>query len=288
MVGPLLWDQLQQWTSGTRIPDLWHAACEEGVKCDPSATRSGLSASNELAKSNVRRAFRWASEGCHGNALRALGSLCVASFNDTSAKEELLCRHPLSELPSPSSSVLDPLTVQPSLVVLALCSFPRGTSPGSSALHPQHLLDAVCGSTAPAAVECLNSLTRCINGLLAGTLDSCLVPWFCSAPLTALVKKGSGFWPIAVSETLRRLLSKVCFFCVRSPLPDLLLPFGQLGVSISGGLEASVHSMRTILSTLGSDSSLCCLKLDMTNAFNECSCTSFLPRCHSDLPELFA
>ena len=257
------------------------------MKCDPSATRSGLSASNELAKSNVRCAFRWASEGCYGNALWALGSLCVASFNDTSAKEELLRRHPLSELPSPSSSVLDPLTVQPSLVLLALCSFPRGTSPGSC-VNPQHLLDAVCGSTAPAAVECLNSLTRCINGLLPGTLDSCLAPWFCGAPLTALVKKGSGFRPIAVSETLRRLLNKVCCFSVHSSLPDLLLPFGQVGVSISGRLEASVHSMCTILSALGSDSSLCCLKLDMTNAFNECSCTCFLPRCHSDLPELFA
>ena len=279
---------MQQWASGTGIPDLWRAVCEEGVKCDPSVTRSGLSSSNELAKSNVQRAFRWASEGRYGNALRALGSLGVASFNDTSAREELLRRHPHSELPSPSSSVPAPLTVQPSLVLLALHSFQRGTSPGSSALRPQHLLDAICGSTAPAAVECLHSLTRCINGLLAGTLDSRLAPWFCGAPLTALVKKGGGFRPIAVGETLRRLVSKVCCFSVRSSLPDLLLPFGQVGVGISGGLEASVHSLRTILSTLGSDSSLCCLKLDMTNAFNECSRTSFLSRCHSDLPELFA
>ena len=58
LVGPLLWDRLQQWTSGTGIPDLWHAVCEEGVKCDPPVTRSGLSASNELAKSNALCAFR--------------------------------------------------------------------------------------------------------------------------------------------------------------------------------------------------------------------------------------
>ena len=69
LVGPLLRDQLQQWTSGTGIPDLWCAVCEEGVKCDPSATRSGLSASNELAKSNVRHTFKWASEGRYDNAL---------------------------------------------------------------------------------------------------------------------------------------------------------------------------------------------------------------------------
>ena len=93
-------------------------------------------------------------------------------------------------VPSPSSSIPAPLTVQPSLVLLTLRSFQRGTSPGSSALRPQHLLDAVCGFTAPAAVECLHFLTHCINGLLAGTLDSRLAPWFCGAPLTALVKKG--------------------------------------------------------------------------------------------------
>ena len=90
---------------------------------------------------------------------------------------------------------------------------------------------------------------------------------------------------IAVGETLRRLVSKVP---VHSPLPELLLPFGQVGVGIPGGLEAAVHSLRTILSMHGSDSSLCCLKLDMTNAFNECSRTSFLSYFHSDLPELFA
>ena len=78
----------------------------------------------------------------------------------------------------------------------------------------------------------------------------------------------------------------MCCLSVRSSLPDLLLPFGQVGVGVPGGLEAAVHSLRTILSTHSSDSSLCCLKLDMTNAFNECSRTSFLSRCHSDLPEL--
>ena len=48
-----------------------------------------------------------------------------------------------------------------------------------------------------------------------------------------------------------------------------------MSVGISGGLEASVHSLHTILSMLGCDSSLCCLKLDINNAFNECSRTSF-------------
>ena len=79
-------------------------------------------------------------------------------------------------------------------------------------------MDGVCGSSAPASVECLNSLTGCINCLLAGTLDSHLVPWFCGAPLTALAKKGGSFRPIAVGETLCCLVSKVCCFSVCSCL----------------------------------------------------------------------
>ena len=283
LVGALLQDRLKQWMSGTGISDLWCEACAEGA-----LFRSSTSSTTEnLASSNNRRTIRWASEGRYGNALQALGSLGAASFDNASTKEELLRRHPQSELPSPSPSVPAPLTVQPSIVLSALRSFQRGTSPGSSALRPQHLLDAVCGSTALASVECLNSLTCCINSLLAGTLDSRLAPWFCGAPLTALAKRNGGFRPIAVGETLCRLVSKVCCLSVRSLLPDLLLPFGQVGVGISGGLEAAVHSMRSILSLYGSDSSLC-LKLDMTNAFNECSRSNFLSRCHADLPELFA
>ena len=45
---------------------------------------------------------------------------------------------------------------------------------------------------------------------------------------------------------------------------------------------------RTILSVCGSDPSLCCLKVDMTNAFNECSRFSFLACCRSSCPDILA
>ena len=80
-------------------------------------------------------------------------------------------------------------------------------------------------------------------------------------------------------------MSKVCCLSMCPSLPDLFLPFRQVGVLISGGLESAVHSMQTILSVCGYDPSLCCLKVDMTNAFNECSCFSFLARCRSSCPD---
>ena len=70
--------------------------------------------------------------------------------------------------------------------------FQKAYSPGASKLQVQHLLDAVTGSTAPAAREWLLSLTCLMNHLLSGKAPPCLAPWLCGAPLTALLKKGGG------------------------------------------------------------------------------------------------
>ena len=43
----------------------------------------------------------------------------------------------------------------------------------------------------------------------------------CGASLTALIKPGGGFRPIAVGETLHCLFGKVCCLAVRSALPDV-------------------------------------------------------------------
>ena len=86
------------------------------------------------------------------------------------------------------------------------------------------LLDAIAGTTAPAARECLLSLTRFMNHLLSGKAPSCLAPWLCGAPLTALLKKGGGVRPIAVGEVLLRFASSLCCLTVRPSLPSIFLP----------------------------------------------------------------
>ena len=65
--------------------------------------------------------------------------------------------------------------------------------------------------------------------------------------LTTLAKKRGSFHPIAVGETLRRLVSKLCCFSVRSSLPELLLPFGQVGVGVPGGYALFSPYMALIL-----------------------------------------
>ena len=87
------------------------------------------------------------------------------------------------------------------------------------------VLDAINGSTAPAARECLLSLTRFMNHLLSGKAPSCLAPWLCGAPLTALLKKGGDIRPITVGEVLCRLASHLCCLAVCPSLPSVFLPY---------------------------------------------------------------
>ena len=170
----------------------------------------------------------------------------------------------------------------------SLGSFPQGSSPGGSKLRAQHLLDAIKGTTIPVATECLAELTRLANTLLSGRADWRLSPWLMGAPLTALKKTAGGLRPVAVGEVLRRLVSRLGCSAVKLRLPYLFLPYGQVGVGIYCGLEAAVHSLRTFMVDHGEDEALCCVKVDMSNAFNECSRTSFLDRVRQDLHELYA
>ena len=57
-------------------------------------------------------------------------------------------------------------------------------------------------------------------------------------------------------------------FCCPISLPDTFLPYGQVRVGIKDGLEAADHGVRKILEDCGHDEELCCLKVDMKNAFN--------------------
>ena len=54
----------------------------------------------------------------------------------------------------------------------------------------------------------ISAMTRFVNLFLSGKGPPQLAPWLCvAAPLTALQKRNGGIRPIAVGETLRRLVS---------------------------------------------------------------------------------
>ena len=217
---------------------LWEEVRAEAL---PRAASCGPAA---VARGNARRALHLATEGRYGDTLQALGSSGTASPEDQATREELSARHPTHRLPTKDSNCPPPLVVDAEAVLAALRGFPCGSSPGGSKLRIQHLLDAVAGTTVPAAQSCLQELTRWVNTLLAGQVHECLAPWIVGAPLTALLKPGGGIRPIAVGEVFRRLTSRLCCSAVHQQLPHVFLPHGQVGVGIPGGLEAAVHGVR--------------------------------------------
>ena len=87
---------------------------------------------------------------------------CLREDN-TKALEELHRRHPSHQLPEWTDPLTAPLCPDSDFVLETLKKFPRASSPGYSKLCPQQLLDAIVGTTAPSAQNCLESLTRCIS-----------------------------------------------------------------------------------------------------------------------------
>ena len=70
---------------------------------------------------------------------------------------------------------------------------------------------------------------------LSGSLNSPIAPWLIEAPLAALCKKNGDYRPTAVGEVLRHSASHICCVAAKSCLPDLFLPYGEVGVGIRGG-----------------------------------------------------
>ena len=83
-------------------------------------------------------------------------------------------------------------------------------------------------------------------------------------------------------------VSRICCLVVRKDLPDLFLPWGQIGVRVRGGLEAAVHSFCYHLNCNKDNPDMCAIKIDMYNAFNEVQRVHFLHRIESYFPGIFS
>ena len=102
----------------------------------------------------------------------------------------------------------------------------------------------------------------------------------------ALVKAGGGLRPIAIGETIRRLVSKCC---CEATTEDAKVVFGplQVGEATQGGAEASVHAVRRLAAEFGDDPGKIMLKVDFSNAFNMVDRTEMLAQVYEKLPSLY-
>ena len=180
------------------------------------------------------------------------------------AKHQQLPLSTLSEGPTPPPAILCK-----SIVLKCVSSFPKGSAPGPSGLHPSHLREATRCPSPDQANQFMSLLTTFVNLLAAGRTPSDVTPYLCGATLLTSKKKSGGHCPIAVGEVLQRLVSKCLSSHSRAAINSLLIPL-QLGVGLRGGCEVIVHAMSKLTTSLPDDRSWT-LMLDFTNAFNSIS-----------------
>ena len=83
--------------------------------------------------------------------------------------------------------------------------------------------------------------------------------------MVGLNKKDGGIRPIAICNTLHRLVAKCAGSLIKEDMQSLLSPL-QLGYGTPMEAEAVVHSAHRYLSSLDANSVM--VKLDFSNAFN--------------------
>jgi hypothetical protein len=159
----------------------------------------------------------------------------------------------------------DTLLVSQDSIIKAIRSFPNGSAGGPDGLRPQHLKDVVGAANGDAGRKLASSLSTFANHCLKGVLPEEVLTFFYGATLCAFTKKDGGIRPIAVGNTLRRLVGKCAAHAVQDVVLAQVRP-AQLGYGVQHGAEATVHAVRQFTAVDTTPRVL--LKLDFKNAFN--------------------
>ena len=275
-------DRLNRWSSGVEgQKELWDNVLEAKVQ-------SGNNEPVDQMRMNVSRAKSLVECGRLGAAIEALSSDGVRKITDE-VVEALKAKHPEAPLPTRPETPPEgrPLNVDGDDVEKELMSFPRETACGRDGLRADHLKEMVRGASYPIMLRLTTALTKFVNLCLNGSLPAELAPYLASAPVTPLGKKDGGIRPIAVGETLRRLVSKCAAAKVVPRLVDYFQPH-QLGVGMKDGAVGTLHACRHVLKAHGEDMDTVMIKLDCKNAFNLVDRNRMFEQVRLKAPELAA
>ena len=280
--------RIRRWKAGA-FNDLWSEVLQEEKRLHNRRKRQNNDNSQRSQRAaNARWARRAVEDGQYRKAIQALASDGLA-LPTVEVVDEMLSKHPQVTPPSiPADSVPPPTQVAEVDIVRALKSFPAGTAPGPSSLRANHIKEAVFCPSPDRANYALRGLVRVVNLLCAGHAPSEVVPYLCGATLFACKKKGGGVRPIAVGEVLRRLTSKCISRAVQAEAIRTLIPL-QVGVGISAGCEAIVHSVTCVVegSNISPDDRWTLL-LDFSNAFNSVDRGAMFKEMRARIPSMSA
>ena len=238
--------------------------------------RTGGSSESEPINPNVlRRVRQLVAEGAPRKALQVLNSSGIHDPEDPAVWKKLQQLHPDRNPPEPSHLSLSLDTgIEPGednsfwcqAVRDAILHFPRGSAPGPNGLRPSHLQDALRRRGGGASlITALGALSkRWADGLLPAEHG----PFWCGANLTPLRKADNGVRPVAVGDTLRRLVGKTLLSMPQARAQVEQLAPTQVGVGVRGAAEGVAMGFNNLIRQQGPSGQWVALKVDMTNAFN--------------------
>ena len=131
--------------------------------------------------------------------------------------------------------------------------FPLGSAAGGSGFSPNHIYELSKVQDFGHGSTFISAMTRFVNFFLSGKGPPQLAPLFCGAPLTALQKRNGGIRPIAVGETLRRIISSCAMNHISKTAANWVHPL-QFGIATRNGTEAVVHAVRKVMQHHSSNS----------------------------------
>jgi hypothetical protein len=276
---------------------LWQ---ELGIVYPPSATKARTRASahrgddDTLPESVVAGVRGLVEEGAFAKAAKHLVSRGLLSANDPAVLAKLRDLHPTGnpvhlggdhQLPTDNGFRASGDTADwEDRTVKAVARFPPGSAPGPSGLRPSHLKD--CFKRPGSALALRAGLAAFVHTAIDGKLPGALKEHLCASTLIPLAKKDGGIRPIAVGDTLRRLIGKVLLRTDDALEQSASLQPRQCGVGMPFAAEMIGMGMQRI-----ADADIgvpwVALQVDVRNAFNSVDRSAMLATASRKLPSSY-
>ena len=168
-------------------------------------------------------------------------------------------------------------------------SFPAGSAPGPTGLRPAHLKDCLKRVSSSAILRI--GMAAFVLGAIRGDLHGGIQQPLCTATLIPLKKKDGGIRPIAVGETLRRLVGKVLLQLPEVKQEMQTLKPRQCGVGVPFAAEMLGMAVQRLADGMlpeAVSSSWAHLMIDIKNAYNSLSRVAMLKGASRKAPTTYS
>ena len=239
-------------------------------------------------------------EGAFSKATKHLTSEGVVSLSDPVVVEKLRNLHPIG-LPVPLGDTFPTPPLGPSKItgdaeeweqwcLNSIARFPAGSAPGPSGLRPAHLKD--CIRKAGAARQLRTGLASFVHCAIDGKLDMAIQRVLCTSNLIPLKKKDGGIRPIAVGDTIRRLIGKVLLSHPDVKAEICTLQPRQCGVGVPYAAELIGMGTQRVAEVFSTDCDpsspdFVVMQVDVRNAFNTLDRSAMLTQCLKKTPTIY-